>query len=75
MRCIRMRFVLAGLIAPSALPSRWSQAQPPGRDFVWLEGEQPSATNVKPNLAGWGNKQFLSGEKWLHLLDRCRQGR
>ncbi len=22
---------------------------------------------MKPNLAGWGNKQFLSGEKWLHL--------
>ncbi len=35
--------------------------------FVWLEGEQPSFTNVKLNLAGWGNKQFLSGEKWLHL--------
>ncbi len=35
--------------------------------FVWLEGEQPSSANVKLNLAGWGNKQFLSGEKWLHL--------
>ena len=35
--------------------------------FVWLEGEQPAFTNVKLNLAGWGNKQFLSGEKWLHL--------
>ena len=22
---------------------------------------------MKLNLAGWGNKQFLSGEKWLHL--------
>ncbi len=35
--------------------------------FVWLEGEHPASTNVKLNLAGWGNKQFLSGEKWLHL--------
>ena len=62
-----MRFVLAGLIVLWLSPACRSQAQPPGHDFLWLEGEAPSATNVKPNLAGWGNKQFLSGEKWLHL--------
>jgi hypothetical protein len=62
-----MRFVLAGLIALTFCLARWSHAQPPGQDTIWLEGEAPIATNVKPNLAGWGNKQFLSSEKWLHL--------
>src|SRR6185312_2702360 len=23
--------------------------------------------NVKPNIAGWGHKEFLSGDRWLHL--------
>ena len=36
-------------------------------DFVWVEGEAPASINVKPNIAGWGHKEFLSGEKWLHL--------
>ena len=35
-------------------------------DFVWLEGEA-AQVNIKPNIAGWGNKHFLSGEKWLHV--------
>lgn len=39
----------------------------PAEDFVWIEGEAPGSVNVKPNLAGWGRKEFLSGEKWLHL--------
>ncbi|MGA2034489.1 MAG: glycoside hydrolase family 2 TIM barrel-domain containing protein [Thermoguttaceae bacterium] len=39
-------------------------ADPP---FVWLEGEQPTAINVKANLAGWGHPEFLSGQKWLSL--------
>ncbi len=37
------------------------------RDFVWIEGEAPGSVNVKPNLAGWGRKEFLSGATWLHL--------
>lgn len=35
-------------------------------EFVWLEGEQPSSTNVEVQRSGWGNQQFLSDEKWLH---------
>jgi beta-galactosidase len=35
--------------------------------FIWLEGEQPDSVNFKPNVAGWGHKEFLSGEKWLHI--------
>ncbi len=38
-----------------------------GDSFAWVEGETPTRANVKANLAGWGNKSFLSGEKWLHL--------
>lgn len=34
-------------------------------DAVWIEGEAATA-NVKPNIAGWGNKAILSGETWLH---------
>ncbi|MCC6445344.1 MAG: hypothetical protein IT210_18030 [Armatimonadetes bacterium] len=36
-------------------------------EYVWLEGEAPTYTNLKPNIAGWGRKEFLSGEKWLHI--------
>lgn len=34
--------------------------------FVWIEGEATTSANVKPNVAGWGRKEFLSGETWLH---------
>lgn len=36
-------------------------------EYVWIEGENTANINVKPNIAGWGHKEFLSGEKWLHL--------
>jgi hypothetical protein len=36
-------------------------------DDVWIEGEAPASINVKPNIAGWGHPEFLSGEKWLHV--------
>jgi len=38
-----------------------------GEEYVWLEGEKPESINVKPNIAGWGHKEFLSGETWLHF--------
>jgi len=38
-----------------------------GEGYVWLEGEKPESINVKPNIAGWGHKEFLSGETWLNL--------
>ena len=38
-----------------------------GAAFAWVEGEAPAAATVMANRSGWGNKQFLSAEKWLHL--------
>ncbi len=38
-----------------------------GAEWVWLEGEKPTSINVKANMSGWGKKEFLSEEKWLHL--------
>ncbi len=37
-------------------------AAPPA--YIWIEGEKPSASTVPVEPAGWGNKQFLSGETW-----------
>lgn len=34
--------------------------------FVWLEGESGRA-NVKVGTAGWGNEQFLSEGRWMHV--------
>ena len=51
------------LLALAGAPCGASEAT----DFVWLEGERPTSANIKPNLAGWGRKHFLSGEKWLHV--------
>src|SRR5258707_1462830 len=39
----------------------------PAQEYVWLEGEKPTFTNYQANLAGWGNKHFLSGEQWLSV--------
>ncbi|MDB5352880.1 MAG: Beta-galactosidase/beta-glucuronidase [Planctomycetota bacterium] len=55
----RLLLVLLGLHATSAI----SPAQEP----IWIEGEAATTANVKLNLAGWGNKSILSGEKWLNL--------
>lgn len=35
--------------------------------FIWVEGENTAAANVKLNVAGWGRKEFLSDEKWLQV--------
>ncbi len=35
-------------------------------EYVWIEGEA-ATVNIKPNIAGWGNKHFLSCDKWLHI--------
>lgn len=36
-------------------------------EYVWLEGENAQVQGAKANVAGWGHKEFLSGEKWLHI--------
>lgn len=60
-----MRSVTPNVVLALALMSAPAIAR--AGDFVWVEGEAPASINVKPNLAGWGRKEFLSGEKWLHL--------
>jgi hypothetical protein len=60
LRGILVCLVLTLLNAP--LPA----APAPQDDYVWIEGEA-GQVNIKPNIAGWGNKHFLSGEKWLHI--------
>ncbi len=57
-----MRSLLPAALVAACLASPTRAHEP-----VWIEGEAPTASNVKANLAGWGNKTFLSGEKWLHL--------
>jgi beta-galactosidase len=50
---------LLSLVAPTS-------AAPADVEYVWIEGEA-AQTDYKPNIAGWGNKHFLSGDKWLHV--------
>jgi hypothetical protein len=59
------RVLIAALATASLFSSSIAHAAPPP-DYVWLEGEAAQA-NTPVNLAGWGRKEFLSGEKWLHL--------
>ena len=41
-------------------------AEPPA--FVWIEGEQPAkVTGITPKMSGWGHKEFLSEDQWLHV--------
>jgi beta-galactosidase len=36
-------------------------------DYVWIEGESPTAKDLDVGAAGWGSKQFLSGQAWLNV--------
>ncbi|MGD0089054.1 MAG: glycoside hydrolase family 2 TIM barrel-domain containing protein [Planctomycetota bacterium] len=60
-------FVLAVPLNLSLAGAGETPALHAGDAYVWLEGEKPDSINVKPNIAGWGHKEFLSGETWLHL--------
>ena len=71
-------FAFAALVATTAvwLGLTARAAQPPaapGPSFVWIESENTAARNVSPapklkvETAGWGSKQFLSGEAWFHI--------
>jgi len=35
-------------------------------DYVWLEAETPTGSNVPVEPTGWGNVQYLSSGQWLH---------
>ncbi len=69
-------FAFAALIAAAAvwlgLTAR-AAPLPAAAPFVWIESENTSARNLSPSpklkaeTAGWGNKQFLSGEAWFQV--------
>ncbi|MDX1931796.1 MAG: glycoside hydrolase family 2 TIM barrel-domain containing protein [Capsulimonadales bacterium] len=45
----------------------YAQTTPP---FVWVEGENTAAVTLPDAVVkrgGWGKKEFLSGETWLHI--------
>ena len=44
-----------------------SIAHAQSNDVVWIEAENTASTNLKASPVGWGNKQFLSEEKWLQV--------
>jgi len=56
----RIRFMIAAVLAVVVA------SEAGAGEFVWLEGESGQA-NVKVNNAGWGNVQFLSEGKWMHI--------
>ena len=37
----------------------------PEGDSIWLEAESYASSNLKPNVAGWGETSLLSEGKWL----------
>ncbi|HWE94125.1 MAG TPA: glycoside hydrolase family 2 TIM barrel-domain containing protein [Tepidisphaeraceae bacterium] len=61
----RERFVsLRGVVALITLLASLSSARA-AQDYVWIEGEQPTASNCKWNNAGSSHGDWLSGGKWL----------
>ena len=36
-------------------------------EYVWFEAETAANMNVTPNVSGWGNSQFMSGDKWMQI--------
>lgn len=60
--CLMLALFAGHLRAPRA------QTRPARADAVWIEGEEPTTkNNDAATFSGWGNKQYLSGEKWLNL--------
>lgn len=37
-------------------------------EYIWFEGEDTTSRNYDVGTAGWGNKQYLSEEKWLNIM-------
>ncbi len=53
-----------------------SIASAQNNDLVWIEAENTASTNLKLNASGWGNKQFLSEEKWVNVnIDADKVGK
>lgn len=60
-----MRFAAAFLVAAVLLAPAHSVA---AAEYVWIEGEAPTAKNFEVKSSGWGNKEYLSGETWLNVV-------
>ena len=52
--------VAAGLLCSAGLTAAQDNTH------IWIEAEKPSETNLQPGIGGWGKKQYLSEESWLH---------
>ena len=67
---LRLFCVLSASLPFLPLPARAKQQT---ADFVWLEGENPTAANVKNGgelkyeMSAWGHTEFFSGGKWLQV--------
>jgi beta-galactosidase len=44
-----------------------SMARAQNNDAVWIEAENTASSNLKIEAGGWGNTQFLSEGKWVHI--------
>jgi len=58
-----MRFLTAFLLAVCMAGPVLAAA-----DYVWIEGENPTTSNFEVKGVGWGNKQYLSKEAWVHVV-------
>ncbi|MCA1595727.1 MAG: hypothetical protein LC772_04810, partial [Chloroflexi bacterium] len=71
----RLLFLSLLCLIPVTARAQGAAAGAPGitgapQDVVWMEGEAPSSitpTTLKPNIAGWGHPEYLSGLKWLQI--------
>ncbi len=55
------------LLAAITLSSLGLCAAAQAQDTVWIEAENTASTNLTVKPGGWGNKQFLSEEKWVNI--------
>ncbi len=62
----RARAVASSVVWVAGLLSAAGAGARQAASVIWIEGEAAQC-NVKPNIAGWGRKEFLSGEQWLHV--------
>ena len=58
----RWALVLALLVLPAV-----SWAVDAAEPFLWLESEKPTRANIQARFGGWGHKDYLSEDSWLHF--------
>ncbi len=67
------RLCLVAFALTIGISCRWLTLPTHAGDFIWLEGEQPTATNVEVQKTGWGNTHFLSDGNWVHCTIDAKQ--